>query len=113
MGLLMHTPHRAPHEQPKPKRHEGFQEKVLRKLDHIEAQNRRLMTSVEEVTESFETLKADLEAKAAEAKAEFEKLETEIGELETKTGEEPNLEPLKSAIDSLDASVKAAVVPTG
>ncbi len=104
----MHTPHRAPHEQPKPKRHEGFQEKVLRKLDHIEAQNRKLMTTVEEVTQSFETLKADLEAKAAEATAEFAKLEAELAEV----GTEANLEPLKSAIDGLDSAVKAAVVPT-
>ncbi len=106
----MHTPGRAPHEQqkPKPHRHEGFQEKVLRKLDHIEGQNRRLMTTVEEVTQSFETLKADLEAKAAEATAEFAKLEAELAEV----GTEANLEPLKAAIDSLDASVKEAVVPT-
>ncbi len=93
----------------KPKRHEAFQEKVLRKLDHIEAQNRSLMTDVAEVTAALENLKADLEAKAAEAQAEFEKLEQE---LEAAAGETPNLTPLKEAIDGIDASVKAAVIPS-
>ncbi len=67
-----------------------------------------IVTSVEEVTQALETLKTDLEAKAAEAKAEFEKLETEVKEGHT----EPELTPLKEAIDSLDASVKGAEVPT-
>ncbi len=110
--MTEHTsgPHPTQHHQ-KPKRHEGFQEKVLRKLDHIEAQNRSLMTDVAEVTGALETLKTDLEAKAAEAQAEFAKLEEELAAA-IAAGEAPNLTPLKEAIDSMDESVKAAVIPT-
>ncbi len=66
------------------------------------------MATLEELTTSFETLKTDIEAKAAEAKAEFEKLEQEVKEGHT----EPELTPLKESIDSLDAAVKGAAVPT-
>ncbi len=93
----------------KPKRQQGFQEKVLRKLDHIEKQLRRLMTDVTEVTQALENLKADLDAKAAEVTAEFEKLETELKE----AGTPVDLEPLKTAIEGIDGTVKGIEVPTG
>lgn len=101
----------GPKPKPKFKRKEGFQEKVLRHLDHIERQLKTLMTDVTEVTASLEVLKTDLEAKAAEAKAEFVKLEEELAAA-TAGGEPPNLTPLKEAIDGIDASVKSAVVPS-
>lgn len=66
------------------------------------------MVSVEELTQSFETLKADIETKAAEAQAEFEKLEKEL----EAAGTPAELEPLKNAIDALDTAVKSATVPT-
>ncbi len=84
------------------------QEHHGRILKDLERKADKTMASLEEVTQSFETLKADLEAKAAEAKAEFEKLEAEIAE----KAPEVDLGPLKEAIDGLDTSVKGAEVPT-
>ncbi len=66
------------------------------------------MTDVSEVTAALENLKADLEAKAAEATAEFQKLQEEL----EAAGHEVNLTPLKESIEGIDASVKAAVVPS-
>jgi predicted nucleic acid-binding Zn-ribbon protein len=86
------------------KRQELFQEKVLRKLDHLERRMSQLMTNVTEVTEAVETLASDLETLASTAKAEFEKLETELSEGKT----EVDLEPLKNSIEALDAKAKSA-----
>lgn len=82
---------------------------ILDRLDDLE---RNLMTTVEEVQTAINTLTADLEADAAAAKAEFEKLEKEVTEGKPVTQE--NLEPLKTAIEALDARVKTAegTIPT-
>lgn len=65
------------------------------------------MATVDEVQAALATLTADLEGLATSAQAEFAKLEAEIT-----AGTPPNLEPLKEAIDNIDAKVRAAVVPT-
>jgi uncharacterized protein YoxC len=73
---------------------------LTRKVDKI-------MATVEEITAALATLTADLEGLASSAQAEFAKLEAEVAE-----GKPANLDPLKEAIDAIDAKVKAAVVPT-
>ena len=68
------------------------------------------MATLEEVQASLTTLTTDLESLAAAAKAEFAKLEAELAE----GHKEPELGPLKEAIDALDVKAKAAAgeVPT-
>jgi ABC-type transporter Mla subunit MlaD len=73
---------------------------LTRKVDH-------LMATVEEVQAALATLTSDLEGLATAAQAEFAKLEAEV-----LAGNPPNLDPLKEAIDGIDAKVKAAVVPS-
>jgi predicted nucleic acid-binding Zn-ribbon protein len=89
---------------PRHHRQEHFEEKVLRKLDHIERRMSQLMTNVTEVTEAVEALTTDLEGLASTAKAEFDRLETELAEGKT----EVDLEPLKNSIEALDAKAKSA-----
>ena len=64
-----------------------------------------LMATDADVLASVEVLKTDLTAKVAEAVAELAKLEGEITNPAA-------LDNIKSIVDGLDASVKAAVVPT-
>ncbi len=99
----------APYTRKRHRRQEQFEEKVLRKLDHIERQIGKLMATVEEVTAALATLTADLESLAAAAKAEFAKLEEEVA-----AGTPVDLEPLKTSIEALDARTKEAAgdVPT-
>lgn len=89
-----------------PHRHQSDHELLLGLYEKVES----LMATLEEVQASLATLTADLESIAATAKAEFDKLEKELSEGHT----EPNLAPLKEAIDSLDARAKAAAgnIPT-
>jgi hypothetical protein len=70
-------------------------------------QGDQIMASVEDLQASLTTLTTDLSGLAATAKAEFAKLEAEVA-----AGTPPNLDPVKEAIDAIDASVKAAVVPS-
>lgn len=76
-------------------------ERLTRKVDHMAA-------TVDEVQAALSTLTADLEGLAASAQAEFAKLEKEVSE----GSAQPDLGPLKEAIDGIDAKVKAAVVPS-
>lgn len=94
------------------KRQELFEEKTLRKLDHLERRMSQLMTNVQEVTAAVETLTTDLEGLASAAVAEFAKLEQELSEQPTPV--EVDLEPLKNSIDALDAKTKSAAgdIPT-
>jgi uncharacterized protein YaaN involved in tellurite resistance len=78
-----------------------------RTLHRIERKADQIMASVDEVTAALTTLTTDLEGLATAAQAEFAKLEAEVA-----AGTPPNLDPLKEAIDAIDAKVKAAVVPT-
>ena len=64
-----------------------------------------LMATDADVLASVEVLKTDLTAKVAEAVAELAKLEGEITNPAA-------LDNIKSIVDGLDTSVKAAVVPT-
>ena len=76
-------------------------------LDRILKNTETLMTNVAEVEAAIATLKADLETDATAALAEFTKLETEVAEGKGATPED--LTPLKTALEALDTSVKAAV----
>jgi uncharacterized protein YaaN involved in tellurite resistance len=80
---------------------------IRESLHRIERKVDQIMASVDEVTAALTTLTADLEGLATAAKAEFAKLEAEVA-----AGTPVNLDPLKEAIDAIDAKVKAAVVPT-
>ncbi len=83
-------------------------ERHSRILEYLAERTDAIMATLEELTTSFETLKTDIEAKAAEAKAEFAKLEEELAA----AGTPVELAPLKESIDSLDAAVKGAEVPS-
>ena len=92
------------------KRHEEFQEKTLRKLDHLERRMSQIMASIEEVQEALATLTSDLEGLASTASAEFAKLEEELSAEKV----EVDLGPTKEAIEALDSRVKGAAgeIPT-
>lgn len=79
----------------------------------IEALSRKvdsMATTVEEVQTALTTLTTDLEGLATTAQAEFAKLAQEV----EAGNAQPDLEPLKTAIEAIDSKVKSAAsdVPT-